>query len=77
MKPEEAKAKARGQRMNSLEFSTSLYINKRLRIVAYMVVEADDKRKLTRVLVNNLMPNLDFSLVLLCIAPNLLEVHLP
>lgn len=44
---------------------------------AHMVVEADDKRKLTRFFVNNLMPNLDFSLVLLCRAPNLLEVHLP
>lgn len=42
-----------------------------------MVVEADDKQKLTRFFVNNLMPNLDFSLVLLCRAPNLLEVHLP
>lgn len=41
-----------------------------------MVVEADDKRKFTRIFVNNLMPNLDFSLALLFRAPNLLEVHL-
>lgn len=40
-------------------------------------VEVDDKQKLTRSFVNNLMPNLDFSLVFLCRAPNLLEVHLP
>lgn len=40
-------------------------------------MEVDDKQKLTRSFVNNLMPNLDFSLVFLCRAPNLLEVHLP
>lgn len=74
------KLKREGQRMNSLEVSASFDINERLRMVArgggHTVVEAGDKWKFTRFFVNNLMPNLDFSLVLLCRAPNLLEVHL-
>lgn len=32
---------------------------------AHTFVEVDDKQKLTRSFVNNLIPNLDFSLVLL------------
>lgn len=37
----------------------------------------NDKQKLTRFIVNNLMPNLESPLVPLRRAPNLLEVHLP
>lgn len=62
MKTEEAKAKA--HRIHS----GILNLNKPFKDCgagAHTFVEVDDKQKLTRSFVNNLIPNLDFSLVLL------------